>query len=84
MATVTIRQAEAELSDLIARAERGEEILIARESAPVVRLVPVIAPTGRREPGQLKGRYDLPDAFFFDPLPDEERSRWESDHAGRP
>ncbi len=84
MATVTIRQAEADLSDLIARAERGEEILIARESAPVVRLVPVVVATRRREPGQLKGQYDLPDAFFFDPLPDEEQSRWEGDDAGRP
>ena len=38
MATVTIREAKAYLSRLIARAEAGEEIVIARGKDPVVRL----------------------------------------------
>jgi hypothetical protein len=42
-----------------------------------VRLTPVAVRTGRREPGLLKGKYDLPDEFFFDPLPEEELRLWE-------
>ena len=41
MATVTIHQAKTNLSKLIARAEAGEEIVIARGSNPVVRLAPL-------------------------------------------
>ena len=41
MATVTIHEAKTQLSRLIARAERGEEIVIARGKEPVVRLTPV-------------------------------------------
>lgn len=39
--TVTVHVAKTNLSRLIARAEAGEEIVIARGSEPVVRLVPV-------------------------------------------
>lgn len=77
MATVTIAEAQAQLSALIARAEAGEDIVIARGGTAVVRFAPVAARTGRREPGLLKGKYDLPDAFFFDPLPEEELRLWE-------
>ena len=76
MATVAIAQAQAHLSSPIARTEAGEEIAIARGETPVVRLAPVAARTGRREPGRLQGKYDLPDAFF-DPLPEEELRLWE-------
>ena len=43
MATVTIHQAKSQLSKLIARAEAGEEIVIARGKEPVVRLAPIAA-----------------------------------------
>jgi prevent-host-death family protein len=39
MATVNMHDAKTQLSDLVARAEAGEEILIARRNKPVVRLV---------------------------------------------
>jgi prevent-host-death family protein len=79
MATFTIHQAKAQLSKLIARAEVGEEIIIARGKKPVVRLTPV--PKAKRRPaaGFLKGKVHLPDAFFFDPLPEEELKLWEGD-----
>jgi prevent-host-death family protein len=78
MATVTIHEAKTNLSKLIARAEAGEEIIIARGKQPVARLQPMNAGTGKRIPGMMKGIWpDLPDAFFFDPLPEEELRLWE-------
>ena len=76
MATVTIHEAKTQLSKLIARAEAGEEIVIARGKEPVVRLAPVRAKPSR-EPGYLKGFAEIPDSFFFDPLPEEELRLWE-------
>ena len=75
MATVTIKQAKAKLSNLIARAEAGEEIIIARGATPIVRLRPI----ARRRPsfGALKGKLSLPDEFFFDPLDEAELRAWE-------
>jgi len=75
MVTVTIKQAKAQLSKLLARAEAGEEVIIARGKKPVIRLQLV----RRRRPGfgSLKGKLSLPDEFFFDPLPEEELRAWE-------
>ena len=39
MTTVNVHEAKANLSELIARAEGGEEVVIARANKPVVRLV---------------------------------------------
>ena len=41
MATINMHDAKTQLSDLVARAEAGEEIVIARRNKPAVRLVPV-------------------------------------------
>ncbi len=77
MAVVTVHEAKTHLSRLIARAEAGEEIVIARGKEPVVRLEPVKAKSERRRGGWLKGVPPLPDSFFFDPLPEEELRLWE-------
>ena len=78
MPTVTIHEANPLLSKLIARAEAGENIVIARGKQPVVRLTPVAPAKVKREPGLLKGVWpDLPDSFWFDPLPEEELRLWE-------
>jgi len=79
MTTVTIHQAKTNLAKLIARAEAGEEIVIARGNEPVVRLAPVAGGKRKREPGLLKGKVSLPDEFFFDQLSDEELGAWEGD-----
>jgi prevent-host-death family protein len=80
MATVTIHEAKTNLSKLIARAEAGEEIIIARGKQPAVRLAPVSAPPHRRVFGAMKAKWpDLPDSFFFDPLPEEELKLWEGE-----
>ena len=76
MKTITIHKAKTQLSKLIEEACRGEEIVIARGSEPVVRLVAIRTPKGDRKPGALKGKIRLgPD--FFEPLPPEELDRLE-------
>ena len=73
MATVTIHEAKTQLSKLIARVEAGEEIVIARGKNPVVRLALLESGEKRRVFGCMAGQYpQIPDAFFFDPLPDDE------------
>ena len=47
MTTVNVGQAKSDLSRLIALAEAGEEVEIARDGVPVVRLVPI----GHPKPG---------------------------------
>lgn len=78
MTTVTVHEAKTHLSRLIAAAERGEEVVIARGDKPVVKLMPLNAPPTRerRRPGRLKGRGSF-DESFFDPLPDDEIRLWE-------
>lgn len=75
MPTFTIHAAKTNLSKLIARAEAGEEIVLARGKDPVARIVPV-APKPKRQYGRLKGKGSV-GPEFFEPLPDEELKRWE-------
>ena len=56
MSIVTIHQAKTNLSRLIKKASEGEEVIIARGSRPVARLVPVGEVKGKRQPGSLKGK----------------------------
>lgn len=76
MPTVTIHQAKTNLSKLIERASAGEEIIIARGSQPVARLVPVETVKGRRQPGSLKGKLEI-GPEFFEPLSEDELKYWE-------
>ncbi len=71
MEIVTIRKAKADLSRLIQRACRGEEIVIARGKTPVVRLVALRDAQGNRKPGALKGKLFCPPEVFA-PLTDQE------------
>ena len=43
METVGLFEAKTHLSELIARAERGEEVVITRHNKPVARIVPIAA-----------------------------------------
>lgn len=73
---VTIHEAKTNLSRLLQKAAKGEEVIIARGSKPVARLVPVGEVEGRRRPGSLKGTLSVgPD--FFEPLPADELAGWE-------
>lgn len=70
---LNVHQAKAQLSELLERAARGEEIVIAKRGKPFVRLVRVEDREPRR-PGVARGR--LTDAFF-EPLPDDELEAWD-------
>ncbi|WP_295583808.1 type II toxin-antitoxin system Phd/YefM family antitoxin [uncultured Lamprocystis sp.] len=73
---VNIHEAKTQLSKIIARACRGEEIVIAKAGRPLVRLTPIEQqPSGRRF-GALRGKAQVDDRFF-EPLPDDELRAWE-------
>lgn len=75
MTIVDVHQAKTRLSQLLARVEAGEEVVIARHGEPVARLVRR-KPAGKRQPGAMKGQIVIDDSFF-DPLPEEELRAWE-------
>jgi len=76
MSVVTIHQAKTNLSRLIKKVSAGEEVIIARGSKPVAKLVPVGEVKGKRQPGALKGKLVV-GPEFFKPLPQGELANWE-------
>ncbi len=71
----TIRQARTNFSKLVRKAERGEEVIIARGKTPVVKLVAVPAQKKKRIPGRWKGKISYtPDAFA--PMTKGELPEW--------
>jgi prevent-host-death family protein len=73
---VTIHAAKTTLSQLLARVEAGEEIVLARGRKPVAKLVPYPAPRRGRRFGALRGRVSI-GPEFFEPLPERELKAWE-------
>ncbi len=67
---VNIHEAKTHLSRLVQRAADGEDIVIAKAGAPMVRLVPYEPATEPRVPGAWKGKVWIADDFD-DPLPDD-------------
>jgi len=65
-----IGEAKAHLSDLVQKALLGEEIIIARDNKPLLRLVPIEPPQRTRQPGSGKGQL-LHMAEDFDATPDD-------------
>jgi prevent-host-death family protein len=84
MAPVKMHKAKTEFSKLIARVEKGEEIVIARGDKPVAKIVPLAEPLpAAREKlpvatafGCMKGQIWMADDAF-DPLTEEELALWE-------
>ncbi len=74
MAQYSVHEAKTNLCRLIAQALDGGEVVIARGSVPVVRLVPV-EPPARRSFGALRGKISI-DSRFDEPLPEDERGGW--------
>lgn len=68
-----MQEAKTQLSQLVARAEAGDEVTIARHGVAAVRLVPVEGRT--RALGFIS--LEVPDSSF-DPLSDEELDAWEA------
>lgn len=71
---ISIHAAKTHLSRLIARAEAGEEIIIARGRKPVVKLV-AVTPKPKRVPGRWKGKISI-GPEFFEPMSEEELALW--------
>ena len=80
MTTVTIHEAKTHLSRLVARAEAGDEVVLARGKTPVAKIVPLhpVVPK-KRELGWLRNDSKGSDPLaygFWDPLPDDELELW--------
>jgi prevent-host-death family protein len=68
---VNMHDAKTRLSELVAAAERGEEVIIARGGAPAVRLVAVSVEHPPVHLGVLAGDIEIGDDFD-EPLPEFE------------
>ncbi|MGD9878977.1 MAG: type II toxin-antitoxin system Phd/YefM family antitoxin [Reyranella sp.] len=65
MPVYTIHTAKTNLSKLIARAEAGEEVVLARGKAPIARIVPIAtAKPPKRKFGALKGKIRIGPEFL--------------------
>ncbi|ACB33833.1 prevent-host-death family protein [Leptothrix cholodnii SP-6] len=70
MSQYNIAQAKAQFSELVQRALAGEEVVIARDNRPLLRLMP-LATTGKpRAPGSAKTLVKSIAADFDAPLDD--------------
>ena len=62
---VNMHQAKSSLSRLVERALAGEEVVIARNGEPLVKLVPVPKDKKPRVPGRYKGQIWISPDFEF-------------------
>ncbi|MDP2793854.1 MAG: type II toxin-antitoxin system prevent-host-death family antitoxin [Sulfurisoma sp.] len=69
MSQFNIADAKAHFSELVRRALMGEEVVIARDNKPLLKLVPIQPPLTERKPGSAAGQilYIAPD---FDAIPE--------------
>ena len=69
MSKFNIAEAKAHFSQLVQKAMLGEEVIIAKDNKPVLKLVPLGKPGQPRKPGSGKGQilYIAPD---FDATPE--------------
>ena len=78
MPPANVHQANTQLSKLIDAALKGEEVIIARDGVPAVRLVPVEAARPNRRSGFWKGKVKFLDPDWEKPDPEIERLFYES------
>ena len=62
-----VAEAKARLSSIVREVLAGDEVIIAKDNKPVVKLVPFMAPGKARKPGSVKGQIWL--APDFDATP---------------
>ena len=60
MSQFNIAEAKARFSELVQKALLGEEVVIARDNKPLLRLIPVNPALTERRPGSAKGQGDQP------------------------
>jgi prevent-host-death family protein len=79
MITANMHEAKSRLSEIVAAAERGEEVIICRHNKPTVRLVPVADTVVRRDlirpPASLRVKL----APGYDPTEPLSEDEWPSD-----
>jgi antitoxin (DNA-binding transcriptional repressor) of toxin-antitoxin stability system len=77
MHSATIFEAKTNLSELLRRAQLGEEVQITsgRERKPVARLVAIDPAPASRRIGFMEGLGNV-GPEFFDPLPEDELRLW--------
>jgi prevent-host-death family protein len=80
---VSIDTAKADLAKLMEAAQNGEEVVIAQDAVPVVKLVP-IEPKGAFKIGILPvgALGEGPD--FFEPMSEDDLALWEGRSGGDP
>lgn len=71
--SVNVQEAKTRLSELLARVEKGEKVVIARSGKPVANLT-AVEPQRHRVFGQFE--FAIPEDFDG-PLPEEELAAWE-------
>ena len=89
MATINMHDAKTQLSDLVARAEAGEEIVIARRNKAAVKLVPVntdekasVREARKRVAGSLAHlRSTKQKSDWLAPLSEDELQAWEGKYS---
>ena len=64
MPVVNVHEAKTQLSRILDRVAKGEEIVIAKAGRPVAKLVPI--PGKPRKPGRCKGKIHIADDFNRD------------------
>ena len=70
MSQFNIAEAKAHFSEIVQKAMLGEEVIIAKDNKPILKLMPLLAPSVARKPGSAKNQvlYLAPD---FDATPDD-------------
>jgi prevent-host-death family protein len=66
---VNIAEAKARFSELVRQALSGEEVVIARDNKPLLKLVPLSKPGQARKPGSARGQVVM--TADFDTTPDD-------------
>ncbi len=84
MTKVNMHEAKTHFSKLVERALRGEEVIVARNGKPLVKLVPVEGPGALRPMGHHRqALHEDFEARSLAPLADDELAAWyESDLLG--
>jgi len=72
---ISVTDAKGQLSELVRRAEKGDEIVLTRHGHPVVRLVPVKAPLDRKARRELLEELRISGSAKATPGPGAARSQ---------
>ncbi|MEX1336384.1 MAG: type II toxin-antitoxin system Phd/YefM family antitoxin [Candidatus Limnocylindrales bacterium] len=82
MVRLNIHEAKTHLSRYLPLLEQGETIILCKRNVPIAEIKSIEKRrTKPREPGFLKGQFEVTDAFF-EPLPDDLLAAFEGRESG--